>query len=120
MEREFKRILEGKGHIVTRAAGSGEYNSGMFYDLHSTDKTGKSYLWEIKSTSSKTKYFSDMELLRINYLNKSAKAHKIKAYVVVKFKGSEPKFITVTPESVLKKRKVSKTDRGYHGRFKFV
>lgn len=112
VEREFKKILEKKGQVVTRAAGSGEYNSGMFYDLHSTDKTGKSFLWEIKSTSSKTKYFSNPELLRIGYLNRSAIAHKIKAFVVIKFKGSEPKFMTVTPEFVLRRCKVGKNERG--------
>jgi Holliday junction resolvase len=84
VETEWKLVLEDRGHIVTRIAGSGRPENP--YDLHSTDREGGSYLWEVKSTGGNAKYFSPEELARITDLCGISERQRIQAFVVVKFK----------------------------------
>lgn len=107
VEREWQRILEARGHLVTRTPGS--KGTGL-YDLHSTDRHGKSYLWEIKSTARACKYFSHEELSRIKRVNRAAKRHNIKAFVVVKFRGRNSCFLVLTPEIILKRRRIKRDE----------
>ena len=112
VETEWKLILENRGHITTRISGSG--CPANPYDLHSTGPTGKSYLWEIKSTSEVVKYFSQDELARIEKLHSISPQNHIQCFIVVKFKKRKKgirQFVIVRPDVVLKNRRVRISDR---------
>lgn len=109
VERIWEKRLNDIGHLTTRAAGSG--NTSSAYDIHSTDRSGCTFLWEVKSTRMGVKYFSAAEAGRIRLLKKVARAHKANAYVVVRFKGRQPRFIIVKPEFVVRNRKISRNDQ---------
>ena len=110
VERQWKTILQRQGHIVTKAPSSGR-GTGSFYDIHSTDRSGRSYLWEIKSVSAWTKYFDQDELERISKLASTYQTHHIFPYVVVLFKAAG-RFKVYRPSTALKHRKLSFQDRG--------
>jgi Holliday junction resolvase len=112
VETEWRLILEERGHIVTRISGSG--SPANPYDLHSTDHTGRSYLWEVKSTSGNVKYFSPDELSRITELQNISEHQGIQSFVVVKFKNRRKglrQYIVVPPEFVISSRRVRLGDR---------
>jgi len=111
VERIWEKRLNDIGHLSTRAAGSGNRRNEMVYDIHSTDRSGRSFLWEVKSTRRAVKYFSGSEATRIKLLKKLAREYKANAYVVVRFKGRQPRFVIVKPEFVVRNRKISKNDQ---------
>ena len=104
-EIEWKRELERRSLLVTRCSPSGFARSGC-YDLHATDANGHSSLWEIKSTASRVKYFSQKELMRLRQMLVLAERHKMGAFVAVRFPGVLDPFTVVTTKKVLKDRKV--------------
>lgn len=110
VEKQWKTILQRQGHIVTKAPSSGR-GTGSFYDLHSTDRSGRPYLWEIKSVSAWTKYFDQDELFRISKLAATYQTHHIFPYVVVLFKAAG-RFKVYKPSTALKHKKLSFQDRG--------
>jgi len=109
VEREWQRILHNHGHLVTRAPAS-KGSSGC-YDLHSTNRDGEFFLWEIKATFRKVRYFTQQEISKIKQLNNIARSHNIRAYVVVKFKGRTPRFCVVSSEKARTVGKISSNNR---------
>ncbi|MBI1973704.1 hypothetical protein HYS54_02725 [Candidatus Micrarchaeota archaeon] len=109
-ERQWKKILERTGQIVTRAPGSG-IAPECFYDLMSFDQTGRGYLWEIKSTKHSTKYFHENELENITRLALAHKTHNVFSFLVILYRTAG-RFKVYRPTQALKYKKIAFKDKG--------
>lgn len=107
-ERQWKTILSRAGHLVTKAPSSG-VTTASFYDLHSTDQRGRTFLWEVKSIQGDRKKFDQDEIRRLKELVEASYTYRCFPFLVVKFNDH---FRTFSPLLAIENKKVSRYDRG--------